>query len=97
MATKTPTAGLTERVDRFLSYLEVEWADVPRVAHEWDSWTEDKRLDFVLEWSIREDRLHSLRKICERGEMSTEQRARFAQLETVVARNRAAIDRLLDE
>ena len=68
-----------------------------RVAHEWDSWTEDKRLDFVLEWSIREDRLHSLRKICERGEMSPEQRARFAQLETVVARNRAAIDRLLDE
>ena len=46
-----------ERIDSFLDYLLAEWAAVPDLAAEWESWSAADRADFALDWPIREDRL----------------------------------------
>jgi hypothetical protein len=94
VADKTKTAVL---IDHYLGYLWSEWNAVPQVAEDWDTWTEYERLDFVLEWPIREDRLGFLRRWSDHGKMTEEQRLQFNNLLTVISRNRPTIDRLLAE
>jgi hypothetical protein len=57
--------GRTEHplwIVKSLDNLEGEWEQIPEIAAEWDDWEEHDRLDFVLEWPLREDRLHQLQR-----------------------------------
>jgi hypothetical protein len=89
--TKRPHAT----IDRYLAYLVAEWKDVPKVAAEWADWDEHDRLDFVVEWPIREDRLLELRRWAARGLLSAEQHAGYRELEETVRRHRPDLERLL--
>ena len=73
-----------ERIDPYLDYLFREWED-----HD--------RLDFVVEWPIREDRLHQLREWAAQGLFTPEQQARYDELLQLIACHRPLLDRLLDE
>src|SRR5437763_1840659 len=67
MARVTPILTAQQRVDPYLDYLFREWRQVPQIAREWDEWGDHEQLDFVVEWPIREDRLHQLRQWHEQG------------------------------
>lgn len=88
VATRTVQA----RVDEDLAYLAAEWGSVPDVIAEWD---EHERLEFVLEWPLREDRLRQLEASSGAGLLSQKQRQRYADLLTLVRHHRPSLDWLL--
>lgn len=97
MASVEVDVKLHERVDRYLEYLCNEWQDIPEVGQEWDSWTADEQLDFVIELPIREDRLQQLQQWAAAGQLTPAQRARYEELLSLIVRHRATLDRLLAE
>jgi hypothetical protein len=56
---------------------------------------EHERLDFVLEWTIREDRWLELQRWASQGQFTPAQRARYDALSALIAHHRPIIDRLL--
>lgn len=82
-------------IDLSLAYLSAEWTDIPMVVAEWSLWEEHERLDFALEWPIREDRLRQLRTWRTKGLLSDEQRAEYEALGALVERNRPMVRQLL--
>ena len=86
---------LRARIEHYLDYLIREWEDVPHLAAEWLEWDEHDQLDFVIEWPIREDRLHQLQHWTEQGLLTPEQYARYEDLLTLVEQHRPMLDRLL--
>lgn len=89
------TKTIAAQIDDSLDYLTEEWQAIPRVAREWTHWSPYQRLDFVLEWPIREDRLAEIEEYAERGQLTPDQRSRRDVLRQVVAENRAVLEQLL--
>ena len=83
-----------QRTDTYLVYLATEWASVPNVSAFWAAWDEDERLDFQVEWAIREDRLGVLEEMAAADALTLTQCDRLAVLQRLVARNRPTIERL---
>jgi hypothetical protein len=98
-SSKLATAPLTttQRADTYLAYLATEWASVPQVADSWDAWDEDERLNFQLEWGIREDRLGVLEEMARTGALTSLQCERLADLQRLIAHNQQTIERLFAE
>jgi hypothetical protein len=85
-------------VDRYyFEYLEGEWCDLPEIEREWASWEEMSRLNFVLEWPMREDRLHMLERLASEGRLTSAQVARLERLRALVREHRPIVERLLSE
>jgi hypothetical protein len=96
MASVTQQTDLTRWIDKSLDYLLSNWEAIPNVAAEWDDWDELDRLDFVVEWPLREDRWHQLQRWREAGSLSTHQLKRFVELQCLIERNRPTLERLLE-
>jgi hypothetical protein len=94
MTAAHPWITLVKRADRYLSYLESEWAAVPRVASEWAQWSEDERLDLQIEWGMREDRLAALERMEVEGTLGAAHAAQLAALQRLIAANRDTLERL---
>jgi hypothetical protein len=97
MASLVEQSALAPRIDHALDYLIRQWLAIPEVVSTWETWDELDRLDFVLEWPVRESRLNQLRQWRDEGQLSIQQLKRFAALERLIRRHRAAVDRLLAE
>lgn len=97
MAQVVAETRLDEWIDRSLDYLLRNWAAIPEVAAEWDAWDEPDRLDFVIEWPLREDRWRQLERWAADGLLSAAQRGRYAALQELMRRHRATVDGLLAE
>jgi hypothetical protein len=95
MATTARQSDLASWIDRSLDYLMAQWEAIPEVAQEWDSWDELDRLDFVLEWPLRVDRLKQLRQWDAEGLLSPGQRGRLQELDRLMPQHQATLDRLL--
>ena len=95
MAPLAQQTELAARIERSLDYLFMYWAAIPEIASDWDQRAEDDRLDFVLEWPLREDRLRQLRRWDEEGRLSSAQILRLRDLERLIRRYRPTLDRLL--
>ncbi len=85
----------SDRIDAFLAYCLREWDAVPEIAEEWDTWSDGDRLEFALEWPIREDRLQQLGGWARQGVFTPAQRRRYDQLNAVVATHRPLVQLLL--
>ena len=97
MAQVVAKSDVEALIDDYLQYLIREWSLLPWVASEWNEWEEHERLNFVLEWPIREDRLLQLRRWQERGLMTSEQQKEFGQLNGLIERHQEMLDDLLTE
>lgn len=97
MASLAQRSDLAAWIEDSLDYLIGNWAGIPRIAAEWNTWDEPDRLDFVLEWPLREIRLHELQAWEAEGLLSAPQRKRFRELEKLIQRHRPTLDRLLAE
>ena len=97
MASLVEQSTIAPLIDHALDYLTRQWLAVPEVVSTWETWDELDRLDFVLEWPLRESRLNQLRRWRDEGHLSTRQLQRFATLERLIRRHRAAVDCLLAE
>jgi hypothetical protein len=86
---------LVARIDVFLAYCLREWGAVPEIAEEWETWNDSDRLEFALEWPIREDRLKQLGGWAKQGLLTTAQRHRYDHLTAVVATHRPLLQQLL--
>lgn len=84
-------------IDDYIEYLLRGWEDVPAIAAEWNDLEELDRLDFVLEWPIKTDRLNMLNEWARAGAMTPAQCVRFEGLLGVVAQHRATLEALLAE
>jgi hypothetical protein len=97
MAQVRPDTELQAWIDDYLAHLLSEWADNPVVADGWDEWEEHERLDFVLEWPIRENRLHQLRQWAAEGRLTMPQQRQYDDLMMLESRNRSKLERLLTD
>lgn len=84
-----------ERIDAFLSFCIREWEALPDVADEWAEWGDLERLEFAVEWSIREDRLSQLKQYSEQDRFTRPERDRYDRLLMLVAEHRPILDKLL--
>jgi len=84
-----------ERIDYHLDYLLREWQALPDIAAEWNAWEEYEQFDFVIEWTIRVDRLGQLRRWADEGLLTPAQLARFRDLLTLIDLHRPTFERLL--
>lgn len=97
MASVTQQTELATWIDESLDYLAGEWEAIPEIAADWDNWEEYNRLDFVIEWPLREDRFHQLQQWCVDGLLSTIQLRRWQALQELIDRNRPTLERLLED
>lgn len=97
MAQVTHILTSQQRIDPYLDYLFREWESVPQLAEEWEGWEDHDRLDFFVEWPIREDHLHQLRDWNERGLLTLAQRGRYEELLGLIARHRPVLEGLFAE
>jgi hypothetical protein len=95
MACVAVDAEVAARIDRYLAYLVNEWEGVPLLAEEWDEWDEHSQLSFVIDWPIREDRLHMLQRWAAQGLLSSEQMIRFEALLRLVEEHRPTLERMI--
>lgn len=89
------TQDTRQRIDWLLRYLAAEWAAVDEAVDEWNTWSDNDRLDFRLEWPIKESYLRVLREHAERQELSAEQCTDYATLQNLIDRQRPAVQSLL--
>lgn len=82
-------------IDYLLAYLEAEWQDILDLEREWPDLPEWERLDFVLEWPLKESRLQQLRDFARQGRLTAEQSVRYEQLQRLLTQNRLALEHLL--
>jgi hypothetical protein len=94
MATVARDEQRDDWVDEYLAYLHAEWDAVPSLVADWAGWTEHDRLDFALDWPVREDRLCQLAALAREGRMSESQQGSYDQLRALVARHRPLLDQL---
>ncbi len=97
MARVLSPRAVQARAERYLTYLEREWGALPSVASEWDTWDDLARLDFVVEWPIREDRLLELQRWAAEGRLTAAQQVRYAQLLRLVDEYRPVVARLVGQ
>jgi hypothetical protein len=84
-----------ERIDDYLDYLTHTWESLPELAVEWDTWDEESRLTWVVNWAVPEDRLSQLEQWAVAGLLTPAQRERYDMLRALTARNQTLLDRLL--
>ncbi len=95
MAQGASRQEITTRIDWSLDYLLNEWADIPTLAaEEWPLWSRNQQVEFFLDWSVKEDRLHALRQWQAEGQITAAQAARFAALLRLIARHGPVLDAL---
>jgi hypothetical protein len=97
MAFVAQDTELAQWIDKSLDYLMSNWEAVPEIAAEWDDWDELERLDFVVEWPLREMRLRELQRWRDAGLLSPSQLDRFEQVEALINRNSRTLERLLED
>ena len=97
MASLAQQTELATWIDRSLDYLTREWGAIPEIASEWNVWDEADRLDFVLEWPLREDALRQLWQWDSEGRLTPAQRRRYEQLRELIHQHRATLERLLED
>ncbi len=83
------------RITRFLEYLIREWQNLPNVAQQWNTWEEDERLDFVLEWPLRTDRLQEIETYDKQGLLTPAQSERYKTLQSLIAAYSPLLKQLL--
>ena len=91
------TQDVRQRIDWLLRYLTSEWMAVEEAVGEWDAWSDHDRLDFRLEWPIKESYLHILRQHAVRQELSAEQCTAYESLQRLIDRQRPSVQSLLRE
>lgn len=82
-------------LDRDLDRARREWERLGAVEAEIGTWSEDDVLNFVLEWSLEEERLRRPTEHASRGDLSNRQR-RFDQLLRLVEHQRHVLDRIVN-
>lgn len=98
MARLAHHSAVSSDVDRYhLAYLERAWRRLPDVERQWGEMQETERLDFVLEWGIKEDRLAQLDAWVAEGHLTPEQMVRYRELQVLVEKHRPIVERLLSE
>lgn len=89
------TSPTLEQIDRLLAREREAWESLPAVAREWDEWSEDRRLEFVIEWPRQEDGLEVLEQWAADQRLSARQCSVYGRLLGLVGCNRPLIDSLL--
>jgi hypothetical protein len=84
-------------IDSDLTYLLREWQEIPEVVRQWNDWDELDRLTFVVEWPLRAERMERLEYWDGQNELTTDQRERYRELRTLIARYRSDLEQLLAE
>ncbi len=95
LARRVPAPADTDRYS--LAYLRSHWEELPEIARQWEAMEEHERLDFVLEWPIREDRLAQLEAWVADGSLTPEETERYKELEGLVRLHAPILERLLAE
>ena len=87
-------ADKAQKIDHLLDLAEADWRELPEVADEFDDWDYASRMSYIVEWDLVENRLRTLERLSEGGQMAPEQLARFSRLKVLVAEARPILEGL---
>jgi hypothetical protein len=85
---------IEQHVDQLLERLFDAWNGLSRAETEIDRWDLEDQIAYVEEWGAKESLVDVLQNYLARGEMTESQAARLRELEDLIERNRAILDRL---
>jgi hypothetical protein len=88
------TTDVQRTIDAWLEYLTEAWRGLPTAAREIDRWDLLEQIDYVEEWTPKEEVAAKLRQLITSPEATGDQRARFRQLERLMRENRPILERL---
>jgi hypothetical protein len=83
-----------DRLDYLLDYLTDAWQELPRIVTEIDDWDLLEQLDYVEEWGAKDSLAHKLEELLDTPSANDAQRARYADLQRLISRNRPILDSL---
>ena len=83
-------------IDWLLDFLLQEWRNVSCVALEWDTWDQEARLDYLVEWPITESYGEVLQDAATGGRLTPAQSARYQELLVLMRESRSTIEDLLE-
>jgi hypothetical protein len=81
-------------IDQWLDYLTEAWRGLPQAALDIDQWDLIEQIDYVEEWTPKEEVAVQLRRLIASPEATEEQRARYRQLDQLMREHRPILDRL---
>jgi len=85
---------LHEHIDYILDHLIQLWQDLPRVEKEIGQWDLVEQIDYVEEWTPREELRRKLERYAAKGLLGKSQLERYAKLQRLVSENEAILARL---
>ncbi len=83
-----------QRIDWLLDYLTEAWRGLPHAAQDIDQWDLIEQIDYVEEWTPKQDLGAQLRRLMDSPEATEEQRARYQHLEKLMRQHRPILERL---
>lgn len=88
------TTDVQHTIDQWLEYLTEAWRGLPQAAREIDQWDLVEQIDYVEEWTPKEELAVQLRHLIVSPEATRDQQQRFQQLERLMRDYRPILDRL---
>lgn len=87
-------SDVQRKIDHLLDRLVEAWQGLPRAAAEIDQWDLIEQIEYVEEWTPKEDQAIRLRQLIASPDATEEQRTRYEQLERLMRMNRPMLERL---
>ena len=87
------STNVRQAIDQRLDYLTEAWCGLPRAEREIDQWDLIDLMDYVEEWTPKEDLAADLRRLIASPDATEEQQRRYERLERLMRANRPILDR----
>lgn len=88
------TEAVHQRIEFLLEDLTSAWRELPTVEREIDAWDLIEQVDYIEEWTPKEELRHQLDRLAEGEALNDEQVGRYRELLQLVAKHRPILDRL---
>jgi len=88
------TSDVRQTIDQWLDYLTKAWEELPRAARDIDQWDLIEQIDYIEEWTPKEEVAAQLRSLVTSSGATDDQRQRFEQLDNLMRENRPILERL---
>ena len=88
------TSAVRQTIDEWLDYLTEAWQRLPQTAADLDQWDLAEQIDYVEEWTPKEEVATHLRRLVMSPDATAEQRRRYEQLARLMDTNRPILEHL---
>lgn len=86
------TSDVQQMIDQWLEYLTEAWREVPRAVREIDQWDLVEQIDYIEEWTPKDELATRLDQLIVSPAATGDQRSRYGELKRLMEKNRPILD-----